>query len=165
MGYSNNDQFSNDRYRPGGFWRIDDFDGSRQRNYDTKKQWDGVITARENFSPRQPQDFVRGVPDVQTVPDARPPESIDDPSVYTGPNQTSLTATTLPGGTILTVQQSAGFLPGSLLNVFLDSLDGFLSRVDSLPDATHIVLATPLPGSASAANLVISYIPKPPPNL
>lgn len=155
----------NDKYRPGGFYRIDDRDGSRQRNYDTRKEWNGAIVSSESFETRQPQDFVRGVPDVQTVPDARPPEPIDDPSIYTGPNQTSLMASTLPGGTILTVQQSAGFTPGSLLNVFLDSLDGFLSHVASLPDATHIALVTPLPGAASSGNLVISYMPKPPPNL
>ncbi len=156
----------NDKFRPGGFYRISDRDGHRARNYNTKKEWNGLWVGSEEWEARQPQDFVRGVPDVQTVPDARPPEPIlDDPSIYTGPNQTSLTAATLPGGTVLTVQQSAGFTPGSLLNVFLDSLDGFLSHVASLPDTTHIVIVDPLPGTASAQNLVISYLPRPAPTL
>lgn len=40
------------------------------------KNWQGWYRCPEHNEPRQPQDFVRGEPDVQTVPWAQPPTSI-----------------------------------------------------------------------------------------
>jgi hypothetical protein len=38
-----------------------------------RKQWDGLMVCSEDWSPRHPQDFVRGVPDTQGVrPNMRP---------------------------------------------------------------------------------------------
>lgn len=36
------------------------------------KQWDGAMVDRRFVDPRQPQDFVRGVPDNQALPFSRP---------------------------------------------------------------------------------------------
>jgi len=38
-----------------------------------RQQWDGLRTCSKCFSPRHPQDYVRGVRDDQTVPFANPP--------------------------------------------------------------------------------------------
>lgn len=40
------------------------------------KNWQGLYRCPEHNEPRQPQDFVRGVQDVQTVPWAQPPTKI-----------------------------------------------------------------------------------------
>lgn len=61
-----------DTYRRGGFWRIDERTGFRERGYDTQKEWTGTIVAKEDFEPRHPQDFVRGRRDNMAVPDPRP---------------------------------------------------------------------------------------------
>src|SRR5271165_4739419 len=37
------------------------------------KNWAGAYRCREHNEPRHPQDFVRGVPDVQAVPWTQPP--------------------------------------------------------------------------------------------
>lgn len=36
------------------------------------KQWDGAMVDRRFVDRRNPQDFVRGVPDVQALPFSRP---------------------------------------------------------------------------------------------
>ena len=36
------------------------------------RQWDGAMVHRSFVDRRNPQDFVRGVPDNQTIPNARP---------------------------------------------------------------------------------------------
>lgn len=59
-------------YKPGSFYRVDDRTGFPERAEHTKKQWNNVYTREKSFEPRQPQDFVRGRKDDQTVPDARP---------------------------------------------------------------------------------------------
>lgn len=37
-----------------------------------KRQWQGFWVCPEHWEPRQPQDFVRGMPDVQTPPWTQP---------------------------------------------------------------------------------------------
>lgn len=59
-------------YRPGSFYRICDRTGFATRAEDTQMEWNGLIVSRRVFEARQPQDFVKGVSDNQTVPYARP---------------------------------------------------------------------------------------------
>lgn len=60
------------KYIPGSFYRVCDRTGFSTRADRTKREWQGLIVKKEVFEPRQPQDFVRGVQDIQTVPLARP---------------------------------------------------------------------------------------------
>lgn len=59
-------------YVPGDFYRICDMTGFKVRANRTKEMWFGTIRRSQSWEPRQPQDFVRGRPDKQSVPDARP---------------------------------------------------------------------------------------------
>lgn len=59
-------------YKPGSFYRICDRTGFATRAEDTQMEWNGLIVDRRVWEARQPQDFVTGVPDNQTVPYARP---------------------------------------------------------------------------------------------
>jgi hypothetical protein len=59
-------------YKPGSFYRICDRTGMAIRAERTQTEWQGLIVDKRVFEPRQPQDFVRGVNDDQTVPFARP---------------------------------------------------------------------------------------------
>lgn len=67
-------------YVPGTFWRICDRTGFKTRSYDTQMEWNGLIVDKRVWEARQPQDFVKGVPDNQTVPYARPRQ----PNVFVG---------------------------------------------------------------------------------
>lgn len=62
-------------YKPGSFYRICDRTGFATRAEDTQMEWNGLIVDKRVWEARQPQDFVKGVPDNQTVPYARPRQS------------------------------------------------------------------------------------------
>jgi len=70
------------RYIPGSFYRICDRTGMAVRAERTQREWQGLIVRKEVWEVRQPQDFVRGVNDIQTVPSPRPRQA----NVYVGPN-------------------------------------------------------------------------------
>jgi hypothetical protein len=173
------EKFSNDRYRPGGFWRIDDRSGERVRNWDTSKEWNGAIVSKESWETRQPQDFVRGIPDIQTVPDARPPSDL-----FVGPFFTLMAANAFPGDDSVVVEDVSGFTVGDFFSIFLDTGDRFLATISSLsayrlvtqdgydivtlagdslvaqsPGSQVINFYPPLPLSASIGVEVISYTP------
>jgi len=59
-------------YRAGDFVRICDRCGSKCHASNTVKEWSGYLVCRECVDIRNPQDFVRGRADNQTVPDPRP---------------------------------------------------------------------------------------------
>lgn len=63
-------------YRPGDYYQIDDLSGFKIRASRSKKipggQTGGLIVAPERWESQQPQDFVRGVIDNQSVPEPRP---------------------------------------------------------------------------------------------
>lgn len=56
--------------RKGDFRRIDDRTGFKVWASDTRREWDNLICVDPDK--RNPQDFVRGVPDPQVVPNPRP---------------------------------------------------------------------------------------------
>lgn len=56
-----------------GEWNAVCFECGRKRKASTlKKNWQGYYVCKEHWEPRQPQDFVRSVPDVITPPWAQP---------------------------------------------------------------------------------------------
>ena len=67
-------------YRPGSFYRVCERTGIAVRADRTQREWQGLIVRKEVFEPRQPQDFVRGVNDIQIVPYPRPRQA----NVYVG---------------------------------------------------------------------------------
>lgn len=46
--------------------------GFKRKLSTLRKEWTGLRVCSECWEPRHPQDFVRGVPDNQSVPDPRP---------------------------------------------------------------------------------------------
>ncbi len=59
-------------YVPGEFYRIDDRTGFKVRAKRTRMEWTGMIVSERVFENRNPQDFVKGVVDNQSVPLPRP---------------------------------------------------------------------------------------------
>jgi hypothetical protein len=51
---------------------ICDRSGFKVKSTDIKKEWNGNVVRSEDYEARHPQDFVRGVPDNQSVLDPRP---------------------------------------------------------------------------------------------
>lgn len=59
-------------YRHGDANAICDRCGFKYRLSELRKEWTGLKVCSPCWDPRHPQDFVRGVPDHQAVPGARP---------------------------------------------------------------------------------------------
>jgi hypothetical protein len=59
-----------------GAWNvICDMCGKKMKNFELRKRWDGLMVCSKDWEPRQPQDFVRGVADIQTPPWVRPEQT------------------------------------------------------------------------------------------
>ena len=66
-----------DHYKHGDYNAICDKCGFKYKASQLRKTWDNLMVCKKDWEPRQPQDFVKGVKDKQTVPWARPePENV-----------------------------------------------------------------------------------------
>lgn len=63
------------RYDKGDWKALCDVCGREFKASQLNKRWDGLMCCRQDWEPRQPQDFVRGVSDPQLVPWTRPEPS------------------------------------------------------------------------------------------
>ena len=60
------------RYDSGDWKAMCDVCGREYKASQLTQRWDGLMCCTQDWEPRQPQDFVRGVDDNQTVPWSRP---------------------------------------------------------------------------------------------
>lgn len=119
---------------------------------DTVREWNGLRVWKRAELKRNPQDFVRGLKDNQTVEDARP-QGIDQ---FIGPLITELDGAHTAGTQTITVTSSARFAGGDHLRIGLDNREMFRAIVMTIPDATSIELTQKLPWAASDGNTVIN---------
>lgn len=103
-------------YKPGSFYRICDRTGFRYRAERTRKEWDQLIVRDQSWEIRQPQDFVKGVRDDQTVPEARPRPTFE----FTGPGQSTLAAAAAIDAVYVSVNAPFAFQLGDKLAITLD---------------------------------------------
>lgn len=68
---------SRDYYQPGDWNIACSMCGRKRKASEVVRNWQGMWRCKEHNEPRQPQDFVRGVQDVQTVPFSQPETDID----------------------------------------------------------------------------------------
>ena len=130
------------RYIRGDWNLIDDKTGFKIKASQSRLQWNNVRCADKYFEERHTQDFVRGVPDKQNVPFARPESA--DPWLVTSTtinNPTGFDA----GTTTITVASTTGFQNNDFVNVLLDG-GGILQTQVTVIDSVTLLLANPLPG-------------------
>ncbi len=136
---------------PGSFYRTSDFSGFKTRSYDTEKLWNGLWVRRDKEAePRQSQDFVRGMPDQQSVPEprSRPVDS------FVGPLFTTTTAACAAAATNIAVASSVRMFAGDTVALMLDNGQQFLVVLADVPGDTLIVLQNGLPWSMASGNEV-----------
>lgn len=69
----------NPGYIPGDHWVVCDICGIEYRESEMKLTWDKLVLCPEDYDPRHPQDFVRGVTDdIAAKGLVRPPASQDN---------------------------------------------------------------------------------------
>lgn len=66
-----------DYWQPGDWNAVCSQCGRKRKASDLIKNWQGMYRCREHDEPRHPQDFVRGVPDIQTPPWTQPPSETE----------------------------------------------------------------------------------------
>jgi hypothetical protein len=142
-------------FKLGSFYRTDDRTGFPTRAENTRKEWNNLIVDQARWEPRQPQDLVKGVPDLQSVPDARPLGQ----NIYVGPISVATTANAVTGQTSIPVQTIAGFYDGAKVGCMTD-LDGgsvFFTTIALPPTGSNLVLAKGLPFTMASGNLITIY--------
>jgi len=113
-----------------------------------------LIVDEARWEPRQPQDLVRGVKDLQTVPDARPLA----PNHFIGPVYVQMSASANVGATHVYVQYLTGLTVGNKIGVMMNNGVEFPTKLLSIDGSGEfIVLAAPLPYMAASGNLVCDY--------
>lgn len=172
-------------YKLGSFYRTDDRSGFPQRAENTKQEWTGLIVDKSLWEIRQPQDFVKGVKDDQSVPKPRPlpPNIFDGPTYYTlsqnaGPG--SLTPLLTENGleietesnqpiifpdpfNILFLNTTSRINVGDPGGVMLDIGQWFNFTFTAILSATAVMINQTIPSSASSGNSVIDYVEHIPP--
>lgn len=137
-------------YVPGDFYRIDDRSGFKIRAKVSRKEWTNLIVHERLWEARQPQDFVKGVIDDQTVPDARPRQT----DVFLGVLTTTLTANAAAGAIVLNVASATRILINDTVQIMLDTKQYFTTTVALVPTLTSIQIAQGLPYTAASGNIV-----------
>ena len=75
-----------DYYKPGDWNALCDICGFKYKMSELKETWDGYQACPQDWNIRQPQDYVKGVQDNQSVPVSWPdPPNIFVPESETGP--------------------------------------------------------------------------------
>ena len=121
---------ADDKHYVGGEWyRICDRTGFKVRDVRTKKEWTNRIVRNQSWEPRQPQDFVQGVADDQTVVDPRP-RQLD---MFQGPLSTNVTADCAIGAHVIPVVTNVRFLPGDMVNIMQSNGANWYTKVVNLP--------------------------------
>ena len=144
-------------YKPGSWYRVCDRTGFVVRAERTRKEWDGLIVRGRSFELRNVQDFVKGVPDDQTVPEARP-----KPAVYTfvGPAQSTLAANAVQGAGAVVVNAPFPVNVGDRLaiTVSVDLGTIFFCQATS-SDPSNLAISPALQGFAMSGSAIanLSY--------
>jgi hypothetical protein len=96
-----------DYYEDGGYNAVCYECGRKRKASYLRRHWQGYYVCPEHWEPRQPQDFVSGVQDVQTVPWAQNAED-----VFTGPTCTPWGMSAIPNWAIPGCGKPKYFFPG-----------------------------------------------------
>jgi hypothetical protein len=155
---------ADDRHYVGGDnYLLDDLSGFKIRASRAKRipggQTGNLMVDPKRWEEQQPQDFVRGIPDMQNADILRPRQQ--DQFTVVGSN---IAAPSLRGQTNITVASARGFTEGMQIQIMLDNGENF---VTTLMTITGLVfgLAAPLPFSVGLLygdppeNLVLALTP------
>lgn len=143
---------ANDRhYEPGDYYQLDDLSGFKIRAKRSRRipggQTGGAVVAPERWEQQQPQDFVRGIVDDQTVPEPRPRQA--NQFTVLG---SEVSAPSARGASAITVYSSRGFTVGMSIQIMLDSGVQFATGILGISGNTF-TLASPLPATVGNAGL------------
>ncbi len=154
-------------YVPGDFYRICDLTGFKIRANRTKKQWNNYIVREQSFELRQPQDFVRGVRDDQSVPEPRPRQInvfLEQNTTITGGTPVYVPALGYvvaypPRTSVFQVNNPALFVVGNLVALMQDDGTQLLGAKVTVISGSNITLSKSSTTNVSDGNIInnLSY--------
>jgi len=106
--------------------------------------------AKRTSSIAHPQDYVRGVRDIQSVPDPRP--GAPDSNTH---NETTLDAAEAAGQTVISVAATTNMQAGDSILIELDDSTFHLSTISSFVAGDTVTIADALPSKAASGNKVV----------
>lgn len=120
---------------------------------ETRKEWNGLRVWDRVYEERNAQDFIRGLPDDMSVPDARP----EGTAQFIGPLVTEVNADHSAGATSITVLDTSRMAASDSITIVLDNTDILRTTISTVDDATTLTIADRLPFTTSAGNKVTDY--------
>jgi|SRR5215471_1820365 len=154
-------------YVPGDNYLLDDLSGFKIRASRARVIPGGITgnlaVAPQRWEPQQPQDFVKGVPDDQTVALSRPRQR--NQFILLGTNVTAFSAR---GDMSITIASPRKWQVGFGAQIMLDSGVNFITAVSAITNNVF-TLAQPLPASVGGSigdpieNLVLALNQATPP--
>lgn len=129
---------------------ICDRSGFKVKAGDTRKEWNNSVVRKEDFEYRHPQDFVRGVRDVQAVPDPRPGAPDENTST-----ETTTDADELAGQTVISVTSTTSMTAGDSIMIGMDNDVFHLSTIASISAGATVTISDALPYKAASGSSVI----------
>ncbi len=135
-----------------GNWNvICDRCGMKRKASDMRMTWDNLFVCADHcWEPRQPQDFVEGRADDQTVEIARP-------DVVASTGETTLSAAAAKNATSVSLTSTSGVGDRETIGIVLDAGECHWTFSDGVPAAGVVTLGSYLPGAAASGNTV--YVP------
>lgn len=125
--------------------------GMKRRASQCRLNWQNLLVCSDTcWEPRHPQDFVRAIPDDQSVPIARP-------DVTPSMGETTVGTTAVKNATTIVLTSVTGVADGDSIGIVLDDGTVHWTFSDGDPSGTTVTMGSYLPANATAGNTV--YIP------
>lgn len=112
--------------------------GFRYKAGEMKQNWQGFYVCERDWEPRQPQDFVRGIPDVQTPPWVQPRPG----ATFVSGGQTTIYVTESASSSVLTFTPTETITPTTSAPVYISNPDGIypVATDVTLTDGVEVIL-------------------------
>lgn len=121
--------------------------GMKRKASTGRLQWDNLFVCPGCFDIRNPQDFVRGIPDDQTVPIARP-------DVVATMGTTTVKVAGSKNDTTIDITSISGIADGDGIGIVLDNGDAHWTYSNGTPSGYTVTLGSYLPYPAAIGNTV-----------
>lgn len=135
-------------YRPGDHYVLDDLSGFKIRRSRARTipggQTGQAVVDRRRWEAQQPQDFVRGVADDQSVDVARPRQ--ENRFTVVG---TCVSAPAAAGSAVVAVMSCFGFSVGDRVQIMLDRGENIVATITAIGGG-ELTVAPVLPGAVGA---------------
>ena len=136
--------------RPGDYLVVCDRSGFVVPRSQARLTWDGLLVWEPFWLPRQPQDFVRAVPDDRTVPIMRP-------DVVINMGQTAVKVAAVRNATSIDLDSTTGIADRDGLAITMDNGILHTTFCNGTPVGDTVQLGSYLPFAAAIGNIV--YLP------